>query len=678
MDNLKKINLSEGEPGKPTQNLPADQAEDGSITVPKLGGKPNADKRKRKKPKFSPRVGLALKILVIFLVFVLGFALISGIQLLSVYKDVSSLRSTMTSLETSVAGQDIVHIKKDIKNLQEDVAELQDSYAGVAWMRILPLVGKYVEDGSHGLYALEHGLNSSVVVLEAVEPYADILGFAKEGAPIADGEQTAQERLDFVVQTLPDLLPKMDELSTEMAVVQSEIAYIDPNDYPEEFRGIAVRDQMKRGLLLVNSAAELVTSGKPLLERAPYLLGTDETRRYLILFQNDKELRPTGGFITAYSIAQVTNARFEPVYSDDIYNLDARYTPAIPASEPVIKYIKGPYLSNLNYQLRDINWSPDFSESMDLFVREAGKVGIDDIDGVIGVDTQLLVNILDALGPVEVPGFGQFSTELIPECNCPQVVYELESFADVEGAVIFDPLTGDILQAPANIDNRKKIIGPLMNSVLANALGSSKEKIPALFEAGFKSLIEKNVVIYMLDEESQQAVESFGIAGRIENTDGDYLHVNDANLGGRKSNLYVTSEVVQNIDIERDGSITKTLELTYKNPQKHDGWLNSVLPNYVRIYVPEGSELLDASGFDETDETYDELGKTVFAGFFELRPQGVSKVTLTYKLPFTTEDDYHLLIQKQPGANLPLYKVNIGKIEDEFFLNSDKDLQYSI
>ena len=88
--------------------------------------------------------------------------------------------------------------------------------------------------------------------------------------------------------------------------------------------------------------AELVVNGKPLLKIAPYLLGSEESRTYLILFQNDKELRPTGGFLTAYSIAKVEKGKFEPVLSSDIYSLDDAYYPTEKAPEPIVKYLKRP------------------------------------------------------------------------------------------------------------------------------------------------------------------------------------------------------------------------------------------------------------------------------------------------------------------------------------------------
>ena len=121
-----------------------------------------------------------------------------------------------------------------------------------------------------------------------------------------------------------------------------------------------------------------------------------------------------------------------------------------------------------------------------------------------------------------------------------------------------------------------------------------------------------------------------------------------------------------------------TAEPNHNNPEKHDGWLNSVLPNWVRIYVPQGSELITFEGVENQEEPYIESGKTVYAGFFELRPQGVAKVTVKYRLPFKVDEEYKLLVQKQPGTDTPLHVVKVNKIEQEEYLLGDKEFKFNI
>ncbi len=672
------------EPGKS-----GDKDYDDSILIPKIAineeekGKKG---KKRIKMKQFPKIKFPFKkkkLLVIFtsiIIILLVVGIISGLLVYRVYQKARVVESEVKDLIAATQQQDIVTIKEELSQVQSSVLDLKKTYTTVSWMKIIPYFGRFVVDGEHGLNAATIGLEAADIVVETITPYADMIGFAPDSEEAENAQGTTQDRIDYVISTIPEIIPEAEEISTKVGQIKEEVDQIDPERYPETFAGIEVRSRLQKGIELVDMGAQIVMNGIPLLKQAQYLLGIEEPRTYLVLFQNDKELRPTGGFITAYSIAEVEKAKFKPVSSNDIYNLDNLYTPTVPASEPIKKYLKGPYLISSNYRLRDMNWSPDFYQSMDLFLKEVEKVGIKDVDGVIAVDTQLLVNILEVVGVIQVPGYGGYSNDIVEVCNCPQVVYELESFADLEGPIVWsENEPGKIVFAPPNYDNRKKIIGPMMNTILAEVMGQPDEKMPALFKAIMTSLLEKHVLFYLIDGEAQKSVESFRVAGRLEQYSDDYLFINDANLGGRKSNLYVTQEVSQKIDVERDGSVTKEVTITYKNPMRHDGWLNSVLPNYVRVYVPKGSELLNVDGLEEKEEPYEEFGKSVFAGFFQLRPQGVSRVTLRYKLPFKVEGkEYKIYIQKQPGTNAPLYTIEIGKYEEELFLKTDKELKFKI
>ena len=87
---------------------------------------------------------------------------------------------------------------------------------------------------------------------------------------------------------------------------------------------------------------------------------------------------------------------------------------------------------------------------------------------------------------------------------------------------------------------------------------------------------------------------------------------------------------------------------------------------------------ISIDGLEVKEDAYEEFDKTVFSGYFQLRPQGVAKIIVKYKLPFKAEKDYKLLIQKQPGKDSPLYSIKLGKIQEEFFLKTDKEFKFSI
>jgi hypothetical protein len=668
----------------PADETPIPNLSSDSVLIPKIVEEKTPVSQEPMKQNLNPnptpkkRSNIFLKISIGFFAFILILLAGIGIPAYMTYQKGLVLYKSVKNLEVAAKSQDLTQIKTQITSTNVALNNFKTSYKLLSWTKVIPYFGGYVSDLGHGINAAQAGMSAGSTVLTAIEPYADLLGFkgadGQQAVTSGDGTKTAQDRVDFIVKSLPNLLPQIDTISKQMAVVQSETSQIDAERYPVTFKGLQVRSSIKNAQDMISQISTLLVNGKPVIEDAPYLLGMDSPRTYFVLFQNDKELRPTGGFMTAYAIMTVDKAKFTPVLSDDIYNLDAKYKPTITAPDPIIKYIKGPYVLSQNLRLRDMNWSPDFAQSMQMVTAAIGTTGIKKIDGVIAVDTRVLESLLDVTGPIGVPGFGTFSSQIDPQCNCSQVIHALEAYADVEGPIIWDPITGKIIYAPSNIANRKKIIGPLMNSILANAMGQPKNKLGSLFSAAFNSVMDKDVLFYMMDSNVEKAVADFGIGGTIKDYSGDYLHINDANLGGRKSNLYSTESVDQNVKIAGDGTVTKIVTITYTNPEAQDGWLNSVLPNWVRVYVPEGSTLIASNGLEAKQNPYEDLGKTVFAGYFQLRPEGVAKVTFEYKLPFKVKGQYKLLIQKQPGANSYSYTMNVNGNQQEFNLVTDKEI----
>lgn len=626
----------------------------------------------RFKPVMGKKFSKPLIIAGAFVVFLLALFFIT---FLSIKKASSDLMVSGKELKAAVSSQNIPLVREKITATKKSLTRLDKAISILKVLRPIPYLGNYVKDMDSVLKAGNLGLEAAEVAITATEPYLSILGFGNGGGVQEDSTKTTQERIDFVAKAIPDITPKMDEIAQKIAKANEYLSGIDPDKYPVKFKNYAVRESLNKYLEQFEIISSFVIKSKPLLEVAPYLLGLDSERKYLVVFQNDTELRPTGGFLTGYAIMGMFKSKFDNVSSNDIYNLDAKYKGSVEVPGPIAKYIEQPYSTSRTLRLRDMNWSPDFKTSMELFLKEAYKAGLSEVDGVIAVDTQTLVNFLDVIGPIGVPGYGNFSTEIVPECNCPQVIHELEKYADVEGPIVW--FDGKIVFQPKNADNRKRIIGPLMNSVLANTLGQPKEKLPGIFTAAFKSLLEKHVLFYLRDDNVQKGVEAFGIAGRIEDFNEDYLHINDANLGGRKSNLYVKQEVNQVYETEK-GRILKTVTITYQNTEKQDGWLNTVLPNWVRVYVPYQSELVSSEGLLDKSDPYDEFGKTVFSGYFELRPEGIAKVTFKYYLPIKSEKSFKLFVQKQPGTKEPLYTIESQRTSEEFYLNQDKKVQIKL
>jgi hypothetical protein len=605
--------------------------------------------------------------IIVIIIVVIGIMLLPLRGVMAKAKDLAV--SGSVTME-AVKAQDLEKVKAGLADTRGKLTELETEYKKVLPLKAIPFLGAYIADGDHTIKAAFAGVTAGDKALEAIEPNADLLGL-KGTKKSTFLEGTAEDRLQFAVKTMSALIPKINEMATSVDTLRKELGAIDPNRYPEKIGKTVIRSKMVSAFSVIDEMANLFVNAQPLLVNLPALLGEPEEKRYLVLFQNDKELRSTGGFITAY--AQFRMAKGKPILekADDIYALDATITKKFAAPREILTFHKGVY--NLN--IRDSNLSPDYKQSMQQF-EEMYKYasGKEKIDGIIAVDTHVLVEALKILGPIYVYD-REFSAVIDKRCDCPKAVYELEDYST----------------RPVNYVRtaRKDIIGVLLQQILRMALGVSPSKYwGSLFQMLIAEINEKHVLAYFHDDATQKAAESFNLAGRImtasesaailkykENDGWDYLHVNNSNMAGAKSNMFVTSEVTKDATVNSDGTITTKLTIDYKNPYPGSDCglesgglcLNAPLRNWIRVYTPAGSKLGDNKGsISPKDgkpislETYESLGKTVFEGFLIVNPMGTAKLEMTYTSPVKTQGAYKLLIQKQPGTSDEEYAVKLN------------------
>lgn len=587
---------------------------------------------------------------------------IGGWQGWGFYRQALELKPAVEKVKGNLESQDLPALAASLDELHSGGVVLEKKYQQMGWMRWIPVGGNYFRDGDHGLSAGVAGIEAAQILTSAIEPYADVLGFKGSGT-FAGG--TAEDRVITILSTLDKITPRLDEVAEKLRIVDGNLQAIDPSRYRFKVGEKNLAEEFSQIKEAIHGATEAVTNAKPALVQLPKVAGMEGEKKYMVLFHNDGELRGTGGFMTAYAILRVDKGRVNAERSSDIYDLDAKFRSRLKPPMPIEKYLKNvPY-----WYLRDMNLSADFKINMDQFTKYYGEVpGEPDIDGVIGVDTNFLVDILKILGPVDVPGFGRFTTDEDPRCKCPQVVYQLELIADRPVA--------------SQVENRKGVLGPLMKELLTKAYASPPPWWDDLFKVLVDNGAQKHLVFYFRDPEAQAAAEKLNAAGRMAETGDDYFMVQDVNFGGAKANFFVNQEVVGEMQIDGDGTITKTMTVTYTNPAPASNCnleagqlcLNAGLPDYVRIYLPEGSQLTEALGLDEEPKVYQENGKTVVEGFLKILPQSSAKTVYKYKLPWkASEAPDKLVIQKQVGADLPHYKIELPDRVEEFDLAGDKE-----
>lgn len=560
--------------------------------------------------------------------------------------------------------QNFGQIKIEVKETKNSLGRIDTSLNFLVWMRVIPVLGGFYGDTKSIVSAGVDDLSAIEKILEDLTPFEEELGFL--GKPLA-----GQDRISQVLKVVEKALPSLSKVEDDLRKAREKVRGIDVDKYPGEFRGIPLRSLLKtiKGFMIGVHIATV--ENRDALEVTPAALGQGSTKNYLLLFQNDKEIRATGGFITAFAFLKIDRGQVTTTTSDDIYRLDERLLatcqskicPLSPPS-PIVKYL--PEVSGKPrsaWSMRDSNISPDVPTSALEFERMYLLLGQGlGFDGIIYIDSQVVEELIEVTGEIDIFGT-PYSAKLDHRCNCPNVIFELENYAEI---------------AARGEQDRKAVLGVLMSQILAKLVGADTEKIPQALETIVRLASHKHVMFYMHDQRTQGSLSKLNWTGEIKDFAGDYLHINDSNFAGGKSNLYVEQKVVQDIKI-KNHQVIKKITIEYKNPQPFGVWLNGINRDYVRFYVPKGSKLINSKGADEPFNTIEDLDKTVFETFLTVRPQNSRKIELEYEIPYSPKDQYELLIQKQPGAKDFEYEIKInGSKKSDFKLDQDKKLELDI
>lgn len=615
----------------------------------------------RTKPRFNRRKVVKL------LIFLLILAALIYFPVRGAYQSAKTIIAAGRQAGVAFQNENLDQVKSSIAEMKKANNELGLSLNFLIWLRVIPFVGGYYYDVKSFSEAASYELDALKKIVDVLELHKTEIGF--DGVP-----SPGQDRVAQVVKILNKVIPELDKIEPDLKMASEKVASIDINKYPEMMGKYRLRSQVDAAKGMITGSYFAVSKARPALEVAPSALGEPSAKNYLLIFQNDSEIRATGGFMTAYAYLKLDKGRVSSSSSDDIYRLDekllnvckSRICPLTPP-EPIVKYL--PEVNGkprTAWSMRDSNLSPDVPTSMRQF--EKIYEFIDDkesFDGIILIDTKVVEELIKITGPIEVLGT-TYSAETDNKCNCPNVIYELEKYSQVIER-------GD--------PDRKAILGTLMQQILARSLGVSMQKAPEFINIGTKLAASKHILFYMHDEKTQKALSQLNWTGEIKDFKGDYLHINDSNFAGGKSNLYVEQEATLDINIEKDGKVTNKLSINYKNPQAYNYWLNGINRDYVRIYVPKGSTLKSSKGSEVKVTTIEEdLGKTVFESFIQVRPQNSTNLNFEYELPEKfTGKEYPIMIQKQGGKKGFKYTIKINdKTKEQFNLDTDKELKINI
>lgn len=407
----------------------------------------------------------------------------------------------------------------------------------------------------------------------------------------------------------------------------------------------------------LEKAAEILPIGdeyKSVAHFADYLLKKDNREKtFLLLFQNNLEIRPGGGFIGSFGILKLKNGEVMALEIHDTGNFDARIPDTIEPPYPMKEILR-----IKSWKLRDSNFSPDFSVN----ARKAEEFyylgqGQEKFDGVIAITANVLTSFLKATGPVEIPGYpGTYGDEnaII------SLEYQVEKAFEEQGI---------------ERGERKSVMNDLAKVILGKVFELSSSQKIKLAKIIYEDFNQKDIQLYFKDPQLQAQAEKSGWSGEVNgNWKNDYLMAVDANLGAWKSDYYVKRSLDYAIDLSGENP-KAVLKITYNHTAEQKDFMTKDYLTYLRVYVPEGAWLGNSKNFDNA-RFGNEFGKKYFGAIVKV-PLGTTKtVELEYVLPKEIARDYNLKIQKQAGINDVPIEIHLVKAEGEkqsyqFMMNSD-------
>ena len=448
------------------------------------------------------------------------------------------------------------------RELADHASTAHDSSDGILWDAAarLPVVGDDV--------AAVRVVSSSLDNLsqDALPVGLDLIS-AVRGGRLQDDDGR------FDLELIQRLAPRVSRAAASTAAAETALRPIDPDGLFSPV-GMAARDVQER-VTQLNSGVQAAHSATQLL---PDMLGGEGRRTYLLMVQNNAEIRSTGGLPGSLSILRADDGKVRLGFQGSAADFPPLAKPVLPLTPGELEI----YGSTLATDVRDTNLTPDFPRTGELISAIVARGKDQKLDGVVSVDPIALSQVLHATGPLKV---GQESY------NSGNVVAKLlnESYQRLP--------TQDLQNAYFAGASRE----------IANALLSGKANQQSLVRALGEGVRQRRVLVWSRDDMEQSILESAGISGRLPRVTGAKPHVgvylNDAKGSKMEYFLEYDGDLVS-LGCGADGAQTVQIAMTFasKAPRRGEG-LSSSVAGYstpttrgdmvlrVQFYSPVGGKL---------------------------------------------------------------------------------------
>ncbi len=381
---------------------------------------------------------------------------------------------------------------------------------------------------------------------------------------------------------------------------------------------------------------------QPLFPHLSELLGQNKPITYRILLQNNKEIRPSGGFMGSYATLTLDKTRIIDVHVEDIYVPDGQIKGYVEEPYGIRHYLFAG--DHPGWRLRDSNWHPDFptaAQSINWFFAEGQEKPADIL---VALNLSTVEKVLDLVGPIPVLDY--------------DVTIDSQNMYAITQA-----------QAEANFFPGSTQKGDFLRS-LSDSFAAKLARLPVAKGVEVATLLldelsRREIMISAQEPSVAQAVRLLGWDGSLPEVKCDaqgctplVLGIVEANVGSTKANCCIARQFSDTITFE-DERVTHELALQFANtslpkpePPYHFG---GGYKNYLRLLLPKDvlvtSVAIDGVLLDAYDIDHEAFAQYVFWGFLH-QVEGGQTSTVSVRLEVANKGnkpDSSLTLLKQPG-----------------------------
>ncbi len=537
-----------------------------------------------------------------------------------------------TGIDQATAGLEAARAGDDAR-AEELLADSLDSFASADGLLNGPLAW-----GARALPGLGHTAEATATMASSGH---DLLAAASDAARTLDYEALAPRDGTVDLAEIARLSPTLAASRDQLLAAKEALGAATSDWLPA-----AVADPLDRFRHEVDAAipdAELAVGAAG---AAPWLLGADGARNYLVLFGQPAESRFGGGFVGTWAELSATGGSIDLVASGTIEELIDGDAGEARTLDGPIEYVERYERYFPWYNLQNVTASPHFPHVRDAITQLYPQAGGRGLSGAVYLDPAGTAALLALTGPVDVEGLEEPLTADNAEAFLTTEVYErfptsAERDPILQQAIeeVFDALTSRDLPGPKTI---------------ADALS------PAV-RGGHLSLSVPNA-------EVEAFLESTGINGALPEVPegGDFVAVKSANSAPNKLDSYLERQVSYEATLlPGQQRLEATLTVTFTNTAPASGLPQEVAGNrgllrgdpgaapagtafqYVSIYSPHKVQTATLDGSPFGLESQRELVRNVYSFPLRLAPGASATVVLQLTGTFGGEH-YHLVVDHQP------------------------------